>query len=329
MQQIILRHAVRTMRLCLIVILLLCGMTAAIAQAPVTGTENLVRLSLLKSINEQSGQIFVSFALAPSGNMLALGGDDGIVRLWDLQTDSIVQTLDVDTQAHFINCVVFSPDGKQLACHADEGAVEVWDLEQEAKIAHSPEKFSWVEHLSFSPDGRSVGSICESIAQVWNVQSGETWSSDQTVSSLAFSPDGKIVALGSDTLRFVDAATGRNIREVGKIEGQVTGMSFAPSGNEILVVDGACRGTTVRLVNTDSGNEKVLGPKLAHEKAGVSYLPNGKAVVVGDYAGNAIVWNIDTGLMIGSFAGLPPWTDTLALIPKAGRLLAGKNGNEI
>jgi HEAT repeat protein len=67
-----------------------------------------------------------NLALSPDGRLLAQGGPDGVVHLWDVATGN--ELAPFKGQDGKIGAVLFSPDGKTLvSAHADTTAV-VWDL---------------------------------------------------------------------------------------------------------------------------------------------------------------------------------------------------------
>jgi WD40 repeat protein len=69
----------------------------------------------------------ISIAFSSDGKILASGGDDGSVILWDLQTR---QPIGEPLRGHDegVNSVAFSSDGKILASGGVDGSVILWDM---------------------------------------------------------------------------------------------------------------------------------------------------------------------------------------------------------
>ena len=89
--------------------LLLNSRTGAIVRTLAVGTEEAQANSLAFSLD---------------GQLLAQGGDDGNVRVWDLATGRTI--VDAPTGERWVNCVAFSPDGGQIAVGTEGGRVELW-----------------------------------------------------------------------------------------------------------------------------------------------------------------------------------------------------------
>src|SRR5262249_3897096 len=102
-----------------------------------------------------------SLALAPGGPLLASAGQDRTVILWDMQTRKEVRRL----KGHQgpVGRVALSPDGKTLAWPAADEAVRLWDVatgrekRRQALPGATAESVDSLSSLAFSPDGRPLG----------------------------------------------------------------------------------------------------------------------------------------------------------------------------
>jgi WD40 repeat protein len=85
-----------------------------------------------------------ALAFAPTGTQLAVGGDDGIICLWNGTTCQIpgngdgARCMDVPQRLQAsqkaIRSLAWSPDGRFLAVGADDGVLSVWDIAQNRKL---------------------------------------------------------------------------------------------------------------------------------------------------------------------------------------------------
>jgi WD40 repeat protein len=232
--------------------------------------------------------------LALAGKLLVSGGYDGKLTWWDTDARKVVRTL--DAHAKWVRRVVASPDGSRVASVADDMACKVWEA-RTGKLVHdlrghrerTPHDFpSMLYAAAYSADGKylatgdKVGHVV-----VWDPDAGKqlvtleapvlyTWDPVQRrhsiggIRSLAFSPDGSLLAVGGmgkvgniDHLEgkyrveVFDWKAGKPVAEFqsDKFKGLVNRLAFAPDGSWLVGAGGANDGFLTFL---DAAKKKLL-----------------------------------------------------------------------
>jgi WD40 repeat protein len=154
----------------------------------------------------------LSVMFSPDGQFLATGSDDNTVRLWDITARQESITL---TQPKEVSAVCFSPDGKTLAAGLGDGQVKLWDLSTAKEVSTLKGHVSHVSRLAFFPDGQRLlsGGGGDNTVKIWNAATGQeliSFKHNNQITGVAVSPDGRIIASGSNNIRLrfaVDPAT--------------------------------------------------------------------------------------------------------------------------
>lgn len=202
------------------------------------------------------GGLVDTVEMSLNGTLVATGGRDKKVKLWQVETQQCFQTL----SGHIgrICSLAFSPDGALLVSGggdtwerqegndgiayfftAADGTVDtttkVWKVATGKNIA-TLESNWMVRAVAFSPDGTHLATGVSKTVTLWCTQ---TWQSVATldtvkIESLAFSPDGARLALGGtwpeQKIQIWDVKVGELVVEFSGHKSDVESLAFSPDG---------------------------------------------------------------------------------------------------
>ncbi len=154
----------------------------------------------------------LALAYTPAATLLASGGADRTVRLWNLTNLEMLRTYRGSTD--FISAVALSADGKSLAAASLDGSIRVWSTSSSRlKRRYSGHKGA-VTSLAFSPDGEHlVSGGADGTVRLWDTNRRRAIRAfaghSGKVEAVAFAPDGGSVASGGadGTVRVWSAAS--------------------------------------------------------------------------------------------------------------------------
>jgi WD40 repeat protein len=179
-------------------------------------------------------------AFSPDDRRLAAVGDDGVIRVYDLQTGKVRVLV---RHLASLSDVDFSSDGRLLAAGDQAGRITVWNLEQR-KIAYTTPQGPWVQALRFSPDGKTIAAGNSSgDVELWDSETGRRLPQRIAgrgggVPSLSFDPAGGRLMTTSDdgSVQLWALPTGEPIGS--PIAGAAVGGwgTFFPNGKKIVAV---------------------------------------------------------------------------------------------
>jgi Tol biopolymer transport system component len=262
-----------------------------------------------------------------------------------------------------VTAVTFSLDGKTLASGSDDGVVKLWDVSTSRERALLRGQATAVYSLAFSPNGRflaTAGTKKEkpagrefhySVATLWDVETD--WELDLLIGeedthpayTVAFSPDGKTLALGSKRafgtrgckVKLWEVAT-RQERLV--LEGGMSyafSIAFSPDGRTLatggLGVDEKEEEPSLKLWDLASGELKAdLKGHRSHVWS-VAFSPDGELLAAGggtvykEKKTDLIIWDVKKKKALATLKGHEDPVHSVAFSP-SGKVLASAGGDQ-
>ncbi|MFI6094688.1 helix-turn-helix domain-containing protein [Lentzea sp. NPDC051213] len=170
-------------------------------------------------------------AFSRDGKLLATGGYDGAVRLWDPATGALIATLTGHTDV--VAAVAFGPDGT-LATASWDNTVRLWRDGKEIAVltGHTGDAVA----LAFSEDGLLASADADRTTILWRGSTKVATLDAGAVNALAFGKGGTLVTGGVNRgVRLWDVrATPTEIGQVPGHTGDVLAVAFSPDGLRLV-----------------------------------------------------------------------------------------------
>lgn len=238
-----------------------------------------------------------ALALDWSVGGLATGGQDGKIRLWDVESGTALATFDgaAGNRRTWVEQVRWSPDGALLATAAGK-ALRVWNPavgEHHIEFADHP---STVAALCWRPDGKAIGAGFYGGAALYRLEEAQPYQKIRwkgSILSMVWSPNARYVAAGTQeaTVNFwkLPYRPGEELNMSGyatkikELAWDPTSRYLATGGSEVVIVWDVSgkgpAGTVPRQLRAHTRKITLL-----------AWQRRGGRLVSGDADGNVVVW---------------------------------------
>ncbi len=295
----------------------------------------------LFSLRDELGQVTV-VAFSPDGLRLCGSKWGGAPRVWDARTGQALFSL--KGHSDNIHNVAFSPDGTRVVSGSADRTLKVWDVRGVPTDQIFRGHPNGVTCVAFSPDGTRFASagLCpprsgkdqahnpygiaalKGEVNVWEPKSGQILFSfedhNNTITSLAFSPDGKRIASADKDwkVKVWDAQGGQALLSV---RGDVSCLSFSPDGRRLAVaLETRLRYRVPKIWDVATGRELLALDTTADVLA---FSPKDNRLVTAGPASGLQVWDGATGRHLLALPGHSSPVTCLAFTRDGSRLVSG------
>ncbi len=231
-------------------------------------------------------------AVSADGKTIVSGGDN--LRLWDGGTGKTIRTLEVP--GGYVEALALSADGKTLATGGRDKVVRLWEVSTGKEIQQYKHEGT-LRAVAFAPDGEALASgDLQLNLRLWNLESKKGVHKIKIQATftdrlaLAFSPDGKTLAVGGA----LNADWPRGI----------------PSTDPYGLVPVLDKGYPVQLFETATGKETGRLDGLVSRIRALAYSPDGKVLAAASGDGRIALWDVTTGKERLSFLAHPENRDS-------------------
>lgn len=251
---------------------------------------------------EKQGHDVISIAFSPDNKLLASGGMDNAINLWDVNTGVLVNT--IKGHSNWVVTLGFSPDGNYVVSGSKDATAKVWDTHNGTQVAELKGHKGTISCISTSYDGKYVSTGCvDAIVRIFDYNGTLIRSlggHKKEVYSVSFSPDGKMLAsAGADNQLLIwNLADGSLLKAIPAHPELVRSVCFSPDGKYIAT---GSDDKTIKIWDPTTGN--LIKTLKGHIKwvQSLHFSPDSKFLASGSHDNVASVWDVEKGVEVLKF----------------------------
>lgn len=283
-------------------------------------------------------------AISPDGCTIASASYDGTLKIWDLQSNSLLRTLHGHRDRVYSVAYPSTTDSDNalLVSGSADTTIKIWHIpsgkNRQTLTGHTENVCS----VAVSPDGQTIASgSWDSTIKIWDIPSGKcrqtltghlSW-----VYGVAFSPDGTQLASASadGAIRIWDLTrtkVGRILPSYGTILHGVAynGIEIPQSGTALQELLASCTNkgkiniwdaTTGARVSTLTGHTKRLNS--------AAFSPNGRTLISGSWDRTLKIWDWNQGIPIRTLVGHTRKVNAVAISPDGQFIVSGSHDGTV
>ncbi|MGB6199948.1 MAG: WD40 repeat domain-containing protein [Candidatus Acidiferrales bacterium] len=280
-----------------------------------------------RTFSTTAADLYDGYAFSPDARTFAVGSnpntdiDHYTVTLRDVATGKTLHAMTGQTKQTDDN--EFSPDGRTLASGSQDQRLMLFDVATGKLIREIDDPVGMVSPVAFSPDGRTLVTGSNNYEpmnddnpadeintiDVWDATTTNQLQTlprqDNWTSSVAFSPDGKILATANWDAKVTlwDVASWKVLRTLSGQTDTITAVAFSPDGRTLA---SGCNDSSIKLWDVASGKELVTLAGHTDQVVSVVFSPDGKSLASGSFDNTIKLWDVASGKLLSTFGDPNP-----------------------
>jgi WD40 repeat protein/regulator of sirC expression with transglutaminase-like and TPR domain len=266
-----------------------------------------------------------SLAFSPDGKVLATGGSDPVVRLWDMNTGRQVAVL--FGHENFVSDLKFTPDGSRLISSDFSGNVKEWDPRQNPR--QSPiatgHAYETMWSLTFADNGSTIRTVASSnqraVFEQWDSTTGKKLNSREVDSTTArvwprndyaFSRDGRLAVGPTESDKGAaavwDLDAGKPVASLVGHRDPIQAVAFSNDAALVATVAAPRMGSASEFIiwNASNGTQKTKVDLGQVAGMAIAFSPDAKTLAVatrGKDGPSVAVWDILNSRQVQTLTG--------------------------
>jgi WD40 repeat protein len=249
------------------------------------------------------------FAIPRDGDRAIVASGYGDIRVWDLKTGKLVQSL---TRRSLHSGIIVTPDGMRALSFSSptmittlwdspiQRVIKVWDLEDGRELFALQGHSGTVNSVAVTPNGQfAISTSSDGTLKVWDLQRGgqdtQGVGHGNPIEAVAVTRDGRLAlsASGDGVVKVWDVERGQ-LRCTLALPLRLSAAAMAPDGKHVI---GAYSDGTIRVWDVDTREVvRTIKPSAASWINALAVTPDGQLAIGVDSEADAIrVWEMDGG----------------------------------
>jgi WD40 repeat protein len=260
---------------------------------------SLARVAELRTEDDDS---LWSVAFSIDGTLVAAGGFDGIIRIWDWRAGRLVKA--VPGHSMRVASLEFLPSGAVLASAGADSTIRLWSTSTwECCGTLAGHELGGMSVAAFARQARLVSGGDDQTVRLWNTDSREAqWvihGHEQPLRAVAGSPDATLIASAGDEteIRVWDMSRRRTVRTLTGHHHWIQAVTFSPDGT-MLASTGDDQ--SVRLYEVATGRQLQVMTGHTGWVADVAFSPDGTRLASAGTHAKIRIWDVATGQQLQS-----------------------------